>query len=104
MPCDEVQHGGVSGRITQPSPCRPHTPAGPPRPRPPPQVKPLGSRTLVHITATEAFFPRRTLLAPPTYLLPARVEFASDIQACVLGDLQSGKVRALTSRRWAGAA
>jgi hypothetical protein len=55
-------------------------------------VKPLGSRTLVHITASQALFPRRSFLLPPTLLLPRRLGLICEITACVVGDLQSGKV------------
>jgi len=56
-------------------------------------VTPLSSRNLVTISASIAFFPRRTLLAPPTLLLPKRLELHAELEACVKGDLQSGKVR-----------
>lgn len=57
------------------------------------QITPAGgSRTIVHMTANFAFFPRRTWRLPPTLLLPSRINFAGELRCCVRGDLQSGKV------------
>jgi hypothetical protein len=39
------------------------------------------------------FHPRRTWLVPASLLLPKKVEFRGEMTACVVGDLQSGKVR-----------
>jgi hypothetical protein len=96
--------GGRFNRILPPlrsqravaAPCRCSTRTLTPGPPPPatarPQVTPLGSRSLVSFPAHAALFPHRSLWLPATLLLPARLEARVDITACVVGDLQSGKV------------